>query len=135
MNVRVIYTAGVWDLLHRGHQNLLLASAQLGDRLVVGVVSDDGTARYKGFYPTESEETRLRRVRALPYVDAALIQEGTDPSDILRIVRPDVMTHGSDWKRLREGHATLERLRIEWRLLPYTPGVSSSMLREQRRTG
>ena len=127
---RVIYTAGVFDLLHRGHINILWHSKQLGDVLVVGVVSDEGCAAYKGARPRQSVHLRVDVIERLGFVDVVTTQAGTDPSANLRRFRPDIMTHGDDWDHLREGHETLERLGIEWRTLPHTPGISSSMLRE-----
>lgn len=130
--MRVVYTAGVWDLLHRGHLNMLWASKQEGDVLVVGVVSDAGCRAYKGRAPVENVQLRARKVRALRFVDVVEIQPTTDPTPLLERYRPDVMTHGSDWEQLLEGADTLERLGVEWKILPYTPGVSSRDLRKAR---
>ena len=127
---RVIYTAGVFDLLHRGHLNILFASKALGDVLVVGVVSDAGCNAYKGVFPSQHVQLRVRALERLGFVDAVVIQPTTDPTPMLRRFRPDVMTHGDDWPQLREGHETLERLGVEWKLIPYTEGISSTLLRE-----
>lgn len=126
--MRIIYTAGVFDLLHTGHRNILRRSRELGDLLVAGVVSDEGAAAYKA-RPLQDERTRLGNVADLRYVDFALLQATTDPSPILRLLRPWSMTHGDDWSRLLEGNETLAELGIRLILLPYTPGVSSSALR------
>lgn len=125
----VAYTAGVFDMLHIGHLNLLRRSAQWGTTLVVGVVTDAGAERYKGHRPVQDERTRLEVVRALPFVDLAILQDGTDPSAVLEVIRPQVMTHGDDWSKLREGHETLDRLGIRFVSLPYTQGISSTLLR------
>jgi len=90
----VVYTAGVFDMLHIGHLNILRRSAGWGDKLVVGVVTDEGTERYKGKRPVQDQWTRLEVVRALPFVDLAILQDGTDPSEVLKVIRPKVMTHG-----------------------------------------
>ena len=63
--------------------------------------------------------------------DVVLYQPTTDPTPLLERVLPDVYCHGDDWERLREGHDTLERLGIEWKLIPYTAGVSTTLLRER----
>jgi len=131
---KVIYSAGVWDLLHTGHLNILRRSKALGDILVVGVVTDLGVAAYKPRPPIYNEHARLEIVRSLDCVDAAILQPGTDPSPILEFLaavgcRPAVMTHGSDWEELKEGQETLERLGIEWEILPYTPDVSTTRVR------
>lgn len=128
--MRVIYTAGCWDLLHRGHLNILWESKQLGDILVVGVVSQMGAIAYKDRAPVHNEVQRLRQIRALPFVDHAEVQPTTDPTPLLERFRPDVMTHGDDWAELREGNETLSRLGIEFVLLPYTQGISTTLLRE-----
>lgn len=127
----VVYTAGVFDTLHLGHLNLLRQSKKWGDYLVVGVVSDAGTEAYKGHRPLQDERTRLEVVRALDCVDLAVLQDGTDPSPIVTAIRPQVMTHGDDWERLKEGHETLEQLGVQFVRLPYTPGISSTLIRER----
>jgi glycerol-3-phosphate cytidylyltransferase len=128
--VRIVYCPGVWDLCHIGHLNILNASKALGDLLVVGVVSDDGAEAYKFRRPVHDEQTRLAVIRALRMVDFAVLQPTTDPTPVLEVIRPHVLTHGSDWEQLREGQETLERLGIEFTLLPYTWGTSSSELIE-----
>jgi glycerol-3-phosphate cytidylyltransferase len=125
----VVYTAGVWDLFHRGHLNILWQSRKLGDILVVGVVSDWGVVDYKDREPIDNIWERMRTIQELPWVDLVMQQETTDPSDNLRRIMPDVFTHGSDWERLREGHDTLEELGIEYVSIPYTPGISTTILR------
>ncbi len=131
MNAPVIVMAGgVWDLCHRGHVNLLWRAKALGDLLVVGVVSDAGTKAYKGRFPAENQQLRIRRLERLGFVNVVLPQDGTDPTPLLERIRPDILVHGDDWPQLREGRETLHRLGIEWKLLPYTPGVSTSTLRE-----
>ena len=130
--MKVIYTAGVWDMLHRGHLNLLWRSKQMGDILVVGVVTDAGVIAYKNRYPVEDEYERYDAIRRIPWVDVAVYQMTTDPSDNLRQFWPDAMTHGDDWDRLKAGHETLDELGIDYVTIPYTPGISSTILREGR---
>jgi glycerol-3-phosphate cytidylyltransferase len=125
----VVYTAGVWDLFHRGHLNLLWQSRQLGEVLIVGVVTDRGVLAYKDREPVDNLWERMGKIEDLPWVDMVMEQEGTDPSDNLRRILPDVFTHGSDWDKLREGHETLEELGIEYVSIPYTPGISTTILR------
>lgn len=131
--MRVIYTAGCFDLLHEGHLNVLEASRALGDQLVVGVVTDAGAEAYKR-RPIQDQESRIRIVRSLACVDAALLQPGTDPTPVLELLRPDVMTHGG-WDRLREGHESLERLGVEWVTLRRTDGISTTAIIERLKGG
>lgn len=139
--MRVIYTAGVWDLFHTGHLNILKGSKDLAGKdgkLIVGVVTDLGAASYKGKPTTINEHDRLRIVSAIQCVDAAFLQPGTDPSPVLRALASlgcnvEVMTHGNDWTELREGGDTLEELGISLHLLSYTPDVSTTVLFEKIR--
>ena len=128
---RVAYVPGVFDLLHRGHLNLLWRARALCDVLIVGVVSDMGVDAYKGLMPWESQELRIRALQRLSWIDVVVPQATTDPTPNLERFLPDVLVHGDDWSTLREGQATLERLGIEWVSLPYTPGVSSTQLRSR----
>jgi len=122
---KLIYTAGIWDWMHEGHLNILRRSKALGTHLIVGVVSDDGAEAYKR-RPVQHELTRLQVVAAVKYVDAVVLQPTTDPTPILEWLRPAVMTHGDDWDRLLEGNETLKAMGIEFVLIPYTHGVSST---------
>lgn len=125
----VVMASGCFDILHRGHVNLLWRARQLGDVLVVGVVSDGGIKEYKGRYPSQNYAQRRNNVLKLGFVDVVVDQVGTDPSDLLERFRPDVLVHGDDWETLKAGQETVERLGIKWVLLPYTPGVSTTLLR------
>lgn len=127
---KVVMASGVFDLLHRGHINLLWRAKQLGDLLVVGVVSDAGCHAYKAVWPIQHQQLRIQIIERLGFVDVVLPQHGTDPTELLERIRPDVLVHGDDWSTLRAGQETVERLGIEWVLLPYTPDVTSTQLRE-----
>lgn len=128
---RVVYVPGVFDLLHRGHINLLWRARQLGDILIVGVVSSEGCNSYKGRFPAQSVSDRINAIKQLTFVDVVEVQQTTDPTQLLERYLPDVLIHGNDWEKLIEGNETLQRLGIELVLLPYTIGISSTSLREQ----
>jgi cytidyltransferase-like protein len=125
----IVYVPGVFDLLHAGHLNLLWRARQLGDVLIVGVVSDNGTAAYKGRTPVQNAQLRMQAIGRLGFVDVVELQRTTDPTPLLERFRPAKLVHGDDWSALREGNETLERLGIEFVTLPYTPGVSTTLLR------
>jgi glycerol-3-phosphate cytidylyltransferase len=124
---RLGYVPGAFDLLHRGHLNLLRRARAQCDTLVIGVVSDDGVAAYKR-WPVQDQGTRLEVMRQLRMVDLVVLQPTTDPTPILDAIRPDALFHGDDWDRLREGHETLALLGVDFVRLPYTRGVSSTGL-------
>ncbi len=126
-----IYVPGCWDLLHHGHLNILRQAREMAETVIVGVVSDLGVAEYKDKIPVLCEKTRLAVVRALRDVDCAVLQMTTDPSTVVEALRPDALLHGDDWERLKIGQPTLEQLGIEFVRVPYTPGISTTALREK----
>jgi rfaE bifunctional protein nucleotidyltransferase chain/domain len=134
---RVVFTNGVFDLLHRGHVDVLLAARRLGDALVVGVNSDSSVRRLKGpSRPIRAEGDRAYVLGALAIVDAVVVFEQDTPLDLIRTLKPDVLVKGGDYSEatvvgapdvrswggdivivpLTPGHsttATLERLNVE----------------------
>jgi D-beta-D-heptose 7-phosphate kinase/D-beta-D-heptose 1-phosphate adenosyltransferase len=96
---RVVFTNGVFDILHAGHVNLLAQARALGDVLVVGINSDASTRRLKGpRRPVNRETDRLALVSALDAVDYALIFEEDTPSEMIRAIRPHVHVKGGDYQ-------------------------------------
>ena len=96
---RVVFTNGVFDLLHRGHVEYLEEARALGDRLVVGVNSDLSTRRLKGpSRPIVAEGDRVALVSALACVDLAVLFDDDTPLRMVEAVRPDVLVKGGDYE-------------------------------------
>jgi rfaE bifunctional protein nucleotidyltransferase chain/domain len=94
----IVFTNGVFDLLHRGHVEYLEEARALGDRLVVGVNSDASVRRLKGpTRPIVSAADRTGLLEALECVDLALVFEEDTPERLIREVCPDVLVKGGDW--------------------------------------
>ena len=94
----VVFTNGVFDLLHRGHAEYLEEAAALGDRLVVGVNADDSVRRLKGEgRPLVPDHERAELVGALACVDLCVIFDEDTPERVIREVEPDVLVKGGDW--------------------------------------
>ena len=95
---KIVFTNGVFDLLHRGHVEYLEESRALGDRLVVGVNSDASVRRIKGpERPLVPAEERAELLAALACVDLALVFDEDTPERLIREVEPDVLVKGGDW--------------------------------------
>lgn len=108
---KVVFTNGVFDLLHPGHVQFLRAARELGDILVVAVNSDASARRLKGeSRPITGEQDRLALVAALDTVDYAILFEDDTPSSLISALRPDVHVKGSDYegKELPEADALRE---------------------------
>jgi D-beta-D-heptose 7-phosphate kinase/D-beta-D-heptose 1-phosphate adenosyltransferase len=94
----VVFTNGVFDLLHPGHVRYLQAARALGDALIVGVNSDRSVRANKGpERPILPESERAETLAALAAVDAVVIFDAETPAGIIRDVQPDVLVKGADW--------------------------------------
>ena len=95
---RVVFTNGVFDLLHPGHIRYLEAARALGDVLVVGLNSDRSVRENKGpSRPITPEAERAEILSALACVDAVAIFDEPTPAEIIRAVAPHVLVKGADW--------------------------------------
>lgn len=95
---RVVFTNGVFDLLHPGHVRYLRAARDEGDALIVGVNSDRSVRSIKGpTRPVTPEHERAEILAALACVDGVVIFDEDTPADIIRVVQPDVLVKGADW--------------------------------------
>ncbi len=94
----VVFTNGVFDVLHRGHAALLAAARAEGAALVVGVNSDASTRRLKGpGRPLNGEADRAFLLAALAAVDAVVIFEEDTPAELIAALQPDVLVKGADY--------------------------------------
>ena len=94
----VVFTNGVFDLLHPGHVRYLREARGLGDVLVVGVNSDRSTRALKGpTRPVIPEHERAEILLALGSVDATVIFDEETPLALITLVQPDVLVKGADW--------------------------------------
>ena len=130
---RIVLTNGCFDLLHAGHLSLLHASAGLGDVFVLAVNSDASVKRLKGpERPLIPEHERAAMLASLACVDAVSIFEEDTPLEILRVVRPDVLVKGQDY-RIEQvvGGDLVESYGGRVVLLPLLPGKSTTALIER----
>lgn len=96
----VVFTNGCFDILHRGHVTYLAQAKALGDRLVVGVNSDDSVRRLKGeSRPVNRETDRALLLAALRFVDEVVIFGEDTPEKLLEKLRPDILVKGGDYKK------------------------------------
>ncbi len=94
----IVFTNGVFDLLHPGHVRYLQAARALGDALIVGLNSDRSVRAIKGpERPITPEDERAEIVAALACVDAVVVFDEETPHDLIAAVAPDVLVKGADW--------------------------------------
>jgi D-beta-D-heptose 7-phosphate kinase/D-beta-D-heptose 1-phosphate adenosyltransferase len=131
----VVFTNGVFDLIHPGHVDVLLAARREGDALVVGLNSDASVRRLKGpARPVRSEAERARVLAALAMVDAVVMFDEDTPLELIQALAPDVLVKGGDYTEdtivgAREVRARGGRVVV----VPLTDGQSTTSIVERLR--
>lgn len=132
-NRTLVFTNGCFDVLHRGHVELLAGAAALGDDLLVAVNTDASVRRLKGpERPVVGEEDRALVVAALGCVEAVTLFEEDTPADLIAALLPDVLVKGGDY----EPHQVVGREAVENAggrviILPLVAGRSTTTLLER----
>ncbi|HZR26069.1 MAG TPA: D-glycero-beta-D-manno-heptose 1-phosphate adenylyltransferase [Vicinamibacterales bacterium] len=94
----IVFTNGVFDILHPGHVRYLQDARKLGDRLIVGINSDRSVRQIKGASrPINPESERAEVLRALQCVDDVIVFDEPTPHELIVRVQPDVLVKGADW--------------------------------------
>jgi len=132
---RVVFTNGVFDLLHPGHVRYLQQARALGDALIVGVNSDRSVRANKGAgRPVVPDAERAEIVAALSPVDAVVVFDEDTPHELVAAIQPDILVKGADWA----ADAIVGRDIVEARggqvvRIPVEPGYSTSALLDRIR--
>ena len=129
----VVFTNGVFDLLHAGHVDLLERARGLGDALIVGLNTDASTRRLKGERrPLLPEADRARVLAALAVVDAVVLFDEDTPAELVRRLEPDVLVKGADYAEdAIVGKDTVEARGGRVVRLPLVEGRSTSKIVEE----
>jgi glycerol-3-phosphate cytidylyltransferase len=126
------YTAGVFDLFHLGHLNILKNAKSMCDKLIVGVTTDD-LVSYKHKKSVIPFSERIQIVSACKYVDLAIPQDKIDKVEMYKKIKFDILFVGDDWYK-NEGWENYEKKLSEYSVkviyFPYTKGTSSTLINE-----
>ena len=128
------YTAGVYDMFHIGHLNILKRAKEQCEELVVAVTTDELCYSRKKKYPIIRLEDRMAIVDAIKYSDIVVKQENMDKLSAVLKYNCDVIFVGSDWKGTESWNnleKELKKCNIDVVYLPHTDGISSTILREK----
>ena len=133
---QVVFTNGVFDLLHPGHVRYLQHARALGDALIVGVNSDRSVRANKGEdRPIMPEAERTEILEALACVDAVVVFDEDTPHALIAAIQPDILVKGADWAE----DAIVGREIVEGRggrvvRVPIEPGHSTTALLKKIRS-
>jgi len=132
---RVVFTSGIFDLLHPGHVRYLEEARALGDLLIVGLSADESVRRNKGpGRPVTPQDERGEVLAALASVDAVVVFSEDTAADIIRRIQPDILVKGADLPADQiVGRDIVEARGGRVVILPLEPGYSTSSIVERIR--
>ena len=97
-NNNIVFTNGCFDLLHQGHIDLLKYASSIGDRLIIGINSDESVSNLKGLdRPIESEMIRINNILELGLISAITVFNEEAPIDIITAIKPNFLVKGGDY--------------------------------------
>ena len=129
---KVVFTNGCFDILHVGHVRYLRAAKALGDVLVVGLNTDRSVSALKNGRPVVPEGQRAEVIAALEAVDYVTLFDEDTPYELIRLVGPDVLVKGGDWKK---EDIVGSDLVPETYSLPFIDGMSTTKIIDKIRKG
>jgi len=124
----IVFTNGVFDLIHLGHISYLSEASQLGSKFIIGINSDKSTSSIKGpSRPLNDEQSRTAVIAAFGFVDAVFLFDELTPKNIIEKLSPDVLVKGGDYNvNDIVGAEHVLSLGGEVKVLPFIDGYSST---------
>lgn len=96
---KIVFTNGCFDVLHRGHIEYLAKASNLGNKLVIGLNTDESVRENKGKNrPVQDEYSRALILASLKFVDAVVLFNEKTPENLIKLVKPDFLVKGGDYK-------------------------------------
>jgi len=127
---KVVFTNGCFDIIHRGHIEVLARTANLGDKLIIGLNSDQSIQKLKGKdRPIVDEQSRAILLAALSFVDAIVLFSEDTPLKLIGALLPDVLAKGGDYEiETIVGHEIVQKNGGKVKLVPFLDGFSSTTI-------
>ena len=130
---KIVFTNGCFDLLHKGHVDYLAKASDLGTKLVLGLNTDASVSKLKGPHrPIQDESSRSQVIASLGFVDAVVLFGEETPYELIKLVQPDVLVKGSDYKPEDiVGYDVVMSKNGEVRTIDFIPGYSTSAIEKK----
>ena len=122
-NKKVVFTNGCFDIIHIGHVRYLKEAKGLGDVLIIGLNSDKSVSSIKPDRPINPQNHRAEVLSSLEMVDYVVLFDEETPYELIKLIQPDVLVKGGDWKK---GEIVGSDIARETYSLPYVEGVSTT---------
>jgi D-beta-D-heptose 7-phosphate kinase/D-beta-D-heptose 1-phosphate adenosyltransferase len=127
-NKKVVFTNGCFDIIHIGHVRYLKEAKGLGDVLIIGLNSDRSVSSIKPDRPINPQNHRAEVLSSLEMVDYVVLFDEETPYELIKLIQPDVLVKGGDWKK---GEIVGSDIARETYSLPYVEGVSTTGIIER----
>ena len=134
---KIVFTNGCFDILHRGHIDVLAKTADLGDKLIIGLNSDSSIRKLKeDNRPIVDEKSRALLLAGFSFVDAIVLFSEQTPFNLITDIKPDILAKGGDYK-IEEivGHEAVQQNGGEVITIPLTEGFSSTNIIDKIQNG
>ena len=132
---KIVFTNGCFDLLHKGHRDLIKQSFSFGDILIVGLNSNESVKRLKGEdRPIQNEVERKNALLNTRYVNEVYIFDDDTPLELINLIKPDILVKGGDYTPIEiVGYEEVTSTGGEIKIVPLTPGFSTTSTIENMR--
>jgi rfaE bifunctional protein nucleotidyltransferase chain/domain len=126
----IVFTNGCFDIIHKGHIEMLVQTADLGNRLIVGLNSDSSIQKLKGKNrPIIDEQSRAILLASFSFVDAVILFSEDTPINLISSLKPDVLAKGGDYEiSTIVGHKVVQENGGQVILVPFVEGFSSTAI-------
>ena len=127
---KIVFTNGCFDIIHRGHIEVLASTADLGNKLIIGLNSDQSIQNIKGEgRPIIDEQSRAILLAALSFVDAIILFSQDTPLKLIGALLPNVLAKGGDYEIENiVGHEIVQQNGGKIKLVPFIDGYSSTSI-------
>ena len=125
----IVFTNGCFDVLHRGHMELLKYCREIGTKVIVGINSDNSVTGLKGpTGPHFNQKDRKCMLESCKYVDEVLIFDQADPYELIKQVKPDIIVKGGDYTPNEVVGSDIAKVKI----FNYIDGYSTTKILEKK---
>lgn len=131
--LKIVFTNGCFDLIHRGHVDYLAKARDLGDKLIVALNTDASVSCIKGIHrPLQDEQSRLQIMASFQFVDAVLLFDEPTPLEVITLIQPDVLVKGADYiPENIVGYDIVKAKGGEVKTIEFLPGYSTSLIEKK----
>ncbi|MCD6132761.1 MAG: D-glycero-beta-D-manno-heptose 1-phosphate adenylyltransferase [Deltaproteobacteria bacterium] len=124
---KIVFTNGCFDIIHAGHVYCLKKTKELGDILIVGINSDQSIKKIKKNRPINKLSDRMIVLDSIKYVDYVVSFDEETPENLIKMIKPDILTKGGDWdKKYIVGADFVESYGGKIVIIPYIKGRSTT---------